>query len=210
MPDMAPLYAGCKFKGNCALHLKPVLTPPHRGHLVAEAPGLESLKQATEFRRGGTHFLLVIDKSARQVIGKGVVILAHVGQHPQEALTIGPGGRGERALQRGQQQFTDQAAVHCDVAVTKTAPLELGQFGFEVCRQSAVSQRAAQLLYLMRRDQVQVSPPHYWHPRPRADLVSGTIFQNTAAPAFHRYATLAQQTAAAYYKAVPGLSSLPS
>ena len=66
------------------------LTPPHAGHLVAQAPDLELVEQGAEFHGRHAHFLLIIHEAARQVIGNGVVILAHVGEHAQEALAVRP------------------------------------------------------------------------------------------------------------------------
>ena len=97
------------------------LAPPHGGHLMTEAPDLESMEQRAELHRGGTHFLLVVSKAVRPVIGNAVVVLAHVGEHPQEAFAVGGGGLGESTLQGGQQQGKEQAAGLLDVAVAETA-----------------------------------------------------------------------------------------
>src|ERR1035437_8002997 len=183
------------------------LAPPHSGHLVAQAPDLERVEQGAELRRGGAHFLLVIAILVRPVIGNGVAVLAHVGQHPEKAFAVGGGGCGERTLQGGQQQREKQAAVLFDVAVSETAAPQPDQLALEIRRQPALGQRAAHPLHVMRRDQVQKPWPRDCYLRPRPDLANGVILQDAAPQAFHTHATLTQEQAVEGYKVAPGLSS---
>ena len=110
---------------------------------MAQAPDLERVEQGAEVCRGGAHFLLVIAKPVRPVIGNAVVVLAHVGQHPQEALAVGRVGCGEGTLLGGQQQRKKQAAVLFDVAVSETAATQPGKLGLEIGWQPPLGQRAA-------------------------------------------------------------------
>src|ERR1035438_6474814 len=199
-------------RGRCSAHsagnteesrINQVSTATFRA-LVAQAPDLESQKHVIEFRCSRAHFLLVIDKAAWPVIGNGIIILAHVGQHAQEAFPFRRGGFGERVLLGGQQQRNDQTAVLFDVALTQAAA---GQLGFEIWRQPALGQRAAQSPYVMRCDQVQQSWLRHCHRRHRPDLVGGTILYYTAPPAFHTSTTLRRKRMNENSNLASGLSS---
>ena len=49
---------------------------PHYRHLVAKPPRLEPLDQTIECNSGGAHFLLVVRKAIRLVVGDRIVIVA--------------------------------------------------------------------------------------------------------------------------------------
>ena len=63
-----------------------LLARPHGRHLVTEAPDLERVEQGGQLHRCSAHLLLIIEEAARPVVGDGIVVLPHIGQHAQEAL----------------------------------------------------------------------------------------------------------------------------
>src|SRR2546425_13373039 len=122
---------------------------------MAQAPGLESLEERSKFGSGGAHFSLIVGEAVRLVIGDGVVILAHVGQHAQQPVTLRLTGWVERTVLDGLQQSSKQPAVLFYEAMKKAASGEPAQLRLEVRRQLPSGQLIPKILQIMRINQAQ-------------------------------------------------------
>ncbi len=78
---------------------------------MAQAPRLERAEQGSQFYCGGPDFLLVVHKSGRFVVGNGIVVLGHVGQHSQEPVTLCLAGLLERAILGSEKQRRKTTAM---------------------------------------------------------------------------------------------------
>lgn len=101
---------------------------------MAQAPGFEALEQGLEFHIGLADFLLVIDKTVGPVVRDAVVILAHISQHTQEALTHFRFDFGKRAGAKSLQQSNETTAMPCYGPMQQIALLEPAELSVEIGR----------------------------------------------------------------------------
>src|SRR5437867_4176730 len=129
----------------------------HYGHLMAQAPRLETLDQDIECNSGAAHFPLIVRKALRLVVGDRIVILAHVSEDAEPSFVLRRAAFAKATVLRRHEQCGKQTAVLLDEMMSEIAVRHSLQLTQKVRRQTPSGQSVAQGLQFMSSDPLQKS-----------------------------------------------------
>jgi hypothetical protein len=119
---------------------------------MSQTPSLERLKQRAKFGGRRSHFLLIVQKPIRPVVGYGIVVFTDVSQYAQQPVAFDLAGIMERAFPGCLEQCEHRPAVLFDKPLTQAAFRQLVQLGLQVERDVSSGQFIEQVLNFMPGD----------------------------------------------------------
>ena len=158
---------------------------------MAQPPRLERLEQTAQFDHDGEHFLLIVPKPFRRVVGNGIVLLAHVSEHAHQSLALRRTNAGEGTLLGCHLQAGKHAAMVLDETMAQIAPPQFSQFLQKVWWKLAAGQCCVHRLQFMGGNQMQKGGPCCQCQLRRLEPARAKFFSHPDGAGSHRTATLA-------------------